>query len=172
MASTIGSKIEEYKTPSPISIKKGLKGFLKLNLEIKENGRSWFDRFGDKSLAEHLYKKWSVCNKCAILFYNRLDPGNRFKMVKDTMTFKDAEAASVTSLGITSYMNYYSFEEIYGKEKSKELWKYLDFSGLCGYSKIDGGICAILQKSSDEEIDKVVEFVDKSVKEFTKRLKS
>lgn len=140
MASTAGSKSEEeYLSPSPESIKKGFKSFLELDLEIKKNEKTWFDRFGDEYLSAHLHKKWISSNRCALLFYNRLDPNSRWQMVKDKLTLKEAEAASVTSLGITSYMNYYSFVDIYGETRTKTLWKYLDFGSFCGSSKTDGG---------------------------------
>ena len=108
MASSTGAtKREEDDTPSVESIKDGFKIFLKLDLEIKKNEATWFDRFGDKYLVDHLHRKWVSSNRCAILFYNRLDGKNRWEMIKNDTTFKIAEAVSVTSLGITSYMNYY-----------------------------------------------------------------
>jgi hypothetical protein len=157
--------VDEYKTPEPKLIKEGIKVFLDLQEEIEKEQDAWFKRFGDESLQKHLIKKYyKECAECAILFYNRLDCSNKTNMVGYSNE-ESAKAASDTSLGITSYMCYYDFIEIYGKETAEKCWEYVSYEAICGAGK-KGGICELFKMSSDEHIDKIIKFIEEKVKRF------
>jgi|APSaa5957512493_1039668.scaffolds.fasta_scaffold87344_2 hypothetical protein len=158
-------KTGKYISPKPETIKKGLKIFLEIYDDIKQNEDKWFNKFGDEYLVKHIHDKWLKSKKCALMLYNRLDSSNRYIMIKyKTHDINIAEAISVTSLGITSYMNKSYFHDVYGKEKGDRLWKYVSL--LVNDSK-EGGICEMLKQSTDDEIDKIINLIEKEVTRFS-----
>ena len=103
-------------------------------------------------------------NKCALILYSRLDYSNKYLMVYDTTTNTSAmDDASNISLGILTYMNFYEVINIYGKKKAEKIWTYLQ---LYSHSVEEGGICEMLKMSTDDEIDKVIEFVNNETIKF------